>query len=136
MIPETSYAPEVLQTAQVVIQPSLDWRIDLEKNIISGNIDETESVRQAVYMILSTERYTKPIYTWNYGIETYDLYQSNKTYIIPQLQSRIMAALYQDDRIQEVSNFKFDVRGSVYHVSFDVRTVFDTTETIETEVSL
>lgn len=136
MIPETSYAPEVLQTAQVVIQPSLDWRIDLEKNIISGNIDETESVRQAVYMILSTERYTKPIYTWNYGIETYDLYQSNKTYIIPQLQSRIMDALYQDDRIQEVSNFKFDVRGSVYHVSFDVRTVFDTTETIETEVSL
>ena len=136
MIPETSYAPEVLQTAQVVIQPSLDWRIDLEKNTISGNIDETESVRQAVYMILSTERYTKPIYTWNYGIETYDLYQSNKTYIIPQLQSRIMDALYQDDRIQEVSNFKFDVRGSVYHVSFAVRTVFDTTETIETEVSL
>ncbi len=136
MIPETSYAPEVLQTAQVVIQPSLDWRIDLEKNIISGNIDETESVRQAVYMILSTERYTKPIYTWNYGIETYDLYQSNKTYIIPQLQSRIMAALYQDDRIQEVSNFKFDVQGSVYHVSFDVRTVFDTTIAAETEVSL
>ncbi len=136
MIPETSYAPEVLQTAQVVIQPSLDWRIDLEKNIISGNIDETESVRQAVYMILSTERYTKPIYTWNYGIETYDLYQSNKTYIIPQLQSRIMAALYQDDRIQEVSNFKFDVQGSVYRVSFDVRTVFDTTIAAETEVSL
>ena len=136
MIPETSYAPEVLQTARVTTLPSLDWKIDLEKNIISGNIDETESVRQAVYMILSTERYTKPIYTWNYGIETYDLYQSNKTYIIPQLQSRIMDALYQDDRIQEVSNFKFDVRGSVYHVSFDVRTVFDTTETIETEVSL
>ena len=136
MIPETSYAPEVLQTAGVTTLPSLDWKIDLEKNIISGNIDETESVRQAVYMILSTERYTKPIYTWNYGIETYDLYQSNKTYIIPQLQSRIMDALYQDDRIQEVSNFKFDVRGSVYRVSFDVRTVFDTTIAAETEVSL
>ena len=136
MIPETSYSPEILQAAQVVIQPSLDWRIDFDKKRITGNIDETESVRQTVYMILSTERYAKPIYTWNYGIETYDLYQSNKAYIIPQLQSRIMDALYQDDRISEVSNFKFDVQGSVYHVSFDVRTVFDTTIAAETEVTL
>lgn len=136
MIPETSYSPEVLQTARVITQPSLDWKIDLEKKRIAGNIDETESVRQAVYMILSTERYTKPIYTWNYGIETYDLYQSNKAYIIPQLQSRIMDALYQDGRIREVSNFKFEVKGSMYHVSFDVRTVFDTTAEIETEVNL
>ena len=136
MIPETSYSPEILQATQVVIQPSLDWKIDFEKKRITGNTDETESVRQAVYMILSTERYTKPIHTWNYGIETYDLYQSNKAYIIPRLQSRIMDALYQDDRIREVSNFKFDVKGSVYHVTFDIRTVFDTTGTIETEVSL
>ena len=136
MIPEATYSPEILQAAQVVIQPSLGWRIDFLKKRIIGNIDETESVRQAVYMILSTERYTKPIYTWNYGIETYDLYQSNKSYIIPQLQSRIMDALCQDDRIIEVSNFKFDLKGGVYHVAFDVRTVFDTTITAETEVAL
>lgn len=136
MIPEATYSPEILQAAQVVIQPSLGWRIDFLKKRIIGNIDETESVRQAVYMILSAERYTKPIYTWNYGIETYDLYQSNKSYIIPQLQSRIMDALCQDDRIIEVSNFKFDLKGGVYHVAFDVRTVFDTTITAETEVAL
>ena len=83
MIPEATYSPDILQAAQGVIQPSLGWRIDFLKMRIIGNIDETESVRQAVYMILSTERYTKPIHTWNYGIETYDLYQSNKSYIIP-----------------------------------------------------
>lgn len=136
MIPEISYAPEILKEIQVVTQPSYDWKIDFKKNRIMGNIDETESVRQAIYMILSTERYTNPIYTWNYGVETYDLYQSNKSYIIPQLQSRIMDALYQDDRIREVSNFKFNVKGSVYNITFDVKTVYDTTITSETEVAL
>ena len=136
MIPETAYSPEILRTAQPVILPSLDWKIDFEKKRITGNIDEAESVRQAVYMILSAERYTKPIYTWNYGVETYDLYQSNKAYILPQLQARIMDALYQDDRITEVSNFKFDVKGSVYHVTFDVKTVFGETITAETEVTV
>lgn len=136
MTPETSYSPEVLQNAQVTIRPSLDWKIDFAKNRIIGSVDETEAVRQAVYMILSTERYTQPIHTWDHGIDTHDLYQSNRFYIIPQLQSRIMAALYQDDRIRDVSNFSFDVKGGVYGVTFDVKTVFDDTINISTEVAL
>ena len=136
MIPETSYSPEILENAKVIIQPSFGWGVDFENKRISGFIDEIESVKQAIYMILSTERYTQPIHTWNHGLETCDLYQSNKFFIIPQLQSRIMDALYQDDRITEISNFKFDVQGTVYHVTFDVATIFDKTIKIESEVNI
>lgn len=134
MIPEITYAPEVLQELEVVRQPSLGWGIDFENKRICGFIDEIESVKQAIYLILSTERYSKEIYTWNHGIETHDLYQSNKYLIIPQLQKRIMDALYQDDRITDISNFKVDVEGTIYHVTLDVTTIFGETISIESEV--
>lgn len=136
MIPDTAYEPEILKELSVVRQPSLGWGVDFENNRITGEIDNVEAVKQAIYLILSTERYSKPIYTWNYGIETYDLYEMNKFFIVPNLQKRVFDAVYQDDRVTEISNFQVDVQGQKYIVTFDVATIYGDTINISREVNI
>lgn len=89
---------------------------------LNGNIDELESVRQAVYLILSTERYAHPIYSWDYGIELMDLIGKPMTYVISELPRRVEDALTQDNRITSVQNFEFDRKGKRLHCSFEVVT--------------
>lgn len=136
MIPETTYTPEMLEEIPVIRQPSLGWGVDFENKRITGEIDNIEAVKQAIYLILSTERYSKEIYTWNYGVETYDLYQMNKYFIIPNLQKRIFDAVYQDDRVTEISNFKVEVQGRNYIVTFDVTTIYGDTFNVSQGVNV
>ena len=44
----------------VVIQkiPTLTYRVQKEKEIVSGTVDELEAMKQAVFKILFTERYS------------------------------------------------------------------------------
>ena len=46
-----------LLTLEVETQPSLTYALDIEHGHIRGMVDELESLRQAIYLILSTERY-------------------------------------------------------------------------------
>lgn len=106
-------------------QPSRTFRINSEKQNIRGYIDEMEAVKQAVYKILSTERYQYIMYSGDYGIELLDLFGEPASYVCPELERRISEALTWDDRIESVSDFKFDLRqkGAVV-VSFVVHTIF------------
>ena len=56
-------------------------------------------MKQAIYKILNTERYQYVMYSWNYGIETLDLYGEPVSWGCPELESRIREALMTDDRI-------------------------------------
>ena len=47
---------------EIVQEPSLTYRLDLNSNIISGMTDGLEAVKQAVYHRLGIERYQYPIY--------------------------------------------------------------------------
>lgn len=93
-----------------------------EYDRLNGNIDELQSVIQAVYLILSTERYMHPIYSWDYGVELLDLIGKPMTYVMSELPRRIEEALTQDNRITGVQNFEFDKNGKKLHVSFEVIT--------------
>lgn len=106
-------------------QPSETFRMDSEKQKICGYTDELEAVKQAVYKILSTERYQYVMYSGDYGIELLDLYGQPASYVCPELERRISEALTWDDRIESVSDFKFDVRkkGEIL-VAFTVHTIF------------
>ena len=125
MTPITIYEPERFGNAKKVVKPSLTHRIDFKEKRIVELVNDIEALKQAIYLTLSTERYKYLIYSWDHGIRIESLFDKPKTYIIPQLQARITDALMQDDRITEVSNFKFDVqkRGK-YSVTFDVSSVF------------
>lgn len=123
MIPSTSGFLNL--DFEIVEQPTKTYKMDLEGNTIRGNTDGLEAMKQTVFKILNTERYQYIMYSWNYGIETLDLYGEPMTWVIPELERRIKEALLWDTRISDVAEFVFDIsRKHVLHVSFAVQTIF------------
>lgn len=89
---------------------------------INGYIDDMDAVIQAIYLILMTERYKFIIYSWDYGVELVDLFGKPMSYVMLKLQSRIKEALTMDDRIDDVTDFEFEVTGKQLHSTFLVHT--------------
>ena len=114
-------------------QPSLTYDLDLESGRIRGKVDRLEALRQAVYLILSTERYDWLIYSWNYGREFKELIGQPKEFVLPELKRCISGALLQDDRITAVDGFEFTMGKDTVHVAVTVRSIFGDLE-VETDV--
>ena len=119
---------------EIVEQPSYTYKMvlpqtDDEDTRVAGKSDEIEAVRQAVYKILNTERYTYPIYSWNYGIELVDLFGQPMPWVFPELEMRITEALTWDDRINSVGDFEFEETGkNEVHAKFTVNSIFGSFE--------
>lgn len=127
MIPSTN---DLLNTnLEVVTEPSKNYKMHFTNKFINGNCDELEAMQQVIYKILNSERYQYIIYSWNYGIETLDLFGEPISYVCPEIERRITEALVQDDRIESVDSFEFDYsnKGKV-HVKFKVHTIYGDTE--------
>lgn len=122
-----------LLTLEVETQPSLTYALDIEHRRIRGMVDELESLRQAIYLILSTERYAYLIYSWNYGVELVELIGRPKEYALPEIKRCITEALLQDDRITSVDGFEFETGKKTVHVTFTVHSIFGDLE-VETDV--
>lgn len=116
---------EVLSDFAFTTQTSNTYKLNLDKNNISGFCDELEAVKQAVYLILNIERYEYLIYDWDYGFEIKDLIGQESIIIQPEIQRRICDALKQDSRIVNVRDFIFE-NGSIGKliVYFTVETIF------------
>lgn len=116
-------------TFEITEQPTLTHRMDREKEYIKGKTDEIEAMKQAVYKILMTERYGSIIYSGNYGIELADLFGQPVSYVCPELERRITEALLWDKRIENVTDFEFDLsKKGVVSVRFKVQTAYGTFE--------
>lgn len=127
MIPSSNTI--LLTELEVETQSSKNYKMDFEKNIIIGFCDELEAMQQVIYKILNTERYQYIIYSWDYGVELIDLYGEPMTYVCPELERVITEALIQDDRIDSVDNFEFDVSEKrTVKVTFTVHTIFGNVE--------
>ena len=98
-------------------------------NRINGFIDEIESVKQAIYLILSTERYKYIIYSWDYGVELVDLIGKPIPYCMAEIPRRIKEALLVDNRIENVTDFQFEHIGKTLHTTFTVVTNVGNVET-------
>ena len=110
---------------EIETQPTHTYQMKLETNRIQGYTDGISAMEQAVFKILSTERYQYLIYSWNYGIELQDLFGEPVSYVCPELERRITEALLWDDRIQGVDNFAFDIsEKGVVRTRFIVYTIF------------
>lgn len=110
-------------------QASKTYQMHIDHEYIGGTCDDLESIKQAVFKILNTERYHHMMYSWNYGIETTDLIGQRMGYALPEIQRRITEALTQDDRVLSVDNFEFDT--STKHevvCTFVVHTAFGSFE--------
>ena len=127
MIPSTN---SILSTdLEVEMQPSKNYKMHIGQNVINGICDELEAMKQVIYKILNTERYQYIIYSWNYGVELNDLFGEPVTYVCPELERRIKEALVQDDRIEDVNNFEFNLTEKrTIKVTFTVHTIYGETQ--------
>ena len=133
MIPQTEFD---LASSELETEPSKNYRMLISSERINGYSDELEAMKQVVYKILNTERYQYLIYSWDYGIELKDLFGEPVDYVCAELERRITEALTQDDRINGVSDFSFDVsKKGVVRAAFKVETIFGEFET-ETEAAI
>ena len=110
-------------------QASKTYRLDIDKNIIVGTCDNLESVKQAIYLMLSIERFEWIIYSWNYGVELSNLFGKSISYVLPEIKRRVTECLLEDDRITSVSDFNFETSKNVVHATFTVHTIYGNIET-------
>lgn len=106
------------------IETSKTYKMLIDGN--NGYIDGIESLKQFVYKVLNTERYTYPIYSFNYGIELENLLGKDFDYIKIELKRRIEECLLEDDRINSVSDFKFNRKLDSLNVEFNVESIYGT----------
>lgn len=81
-------------------QPNLTYR--LGDKTVAGKVDGLDSIRQAVFHILSTERYSSPVYDDDYGAELEQYIGKDIGYITADIENTLRDALCQDDRITDV----------------------------------
>ena len=108
--------------------PTNTFRLDVEQNVISGQIDGLEAMMQAVYLILSIERYSSDLLSTNYGVELVDLIGMPLDFCEAEIPRKITEALMQDNRISAVEEFIFERRTGYIHARFTVRTIFGNIE--------
>ena len=100
--------------------PTKTYKMVVGKDRISGYTDDLDAIAQTIYLILSTERYKSIIYSWDYGVELIDLIGKPIPYVMSEVPRRITEALTQDDRIENVTDFEFEMKGKQLHVKFTV----------------
>ena len=91
---------------------------------IQGSVDGLDALQQAIYKMLNTEKYEYPIYSFSCGIELESLIGKERIYVQAELKRRIRECLMQDDRIQSVDNFIFEVNGDEMLCTFDVQSIY------------
>lgn len=114
----------LINPIETIVYPTETYKINIEANRVAGYTDNRDALMQAIYLILSTERYKHIIYSWDYGIELLDLFGKPMPYVMAELKRRVSEALLYDDRITSVDNFVFDKNGKKLHVTFDVTTIY------------
>lgn len=126
---------ETLLDLETASYPDKTYYLDIDKNRVGDLTDGIDVMRQAIYLILGTERGKYEIYPDSYGVELEGLFGMPTDYVMAEFSSRIEEALLADDRIIAVHDFEFDrPESGVLHAKFIVDTVFGQTES-ETEVT-
>ncbi len=118
MLPVRDTRNDINENITVEESPTKTYKMKLFGDRINGKTDEQEAMKQAIYKILNTERYSYSIYSWNYGIELKDFCKS-------ELKRRIKEALIQDERILDVNAFSFeDKKRRELAVTFTANTIY------------
>lgn len=111
-------------TIQIQEAPTRTFKLDWDKGFIVGIVDTQEAMKQAIFLILNTERFQNLIYSWDYGVELQDLFGKPPSFVIPELKRKITEALTQDTRIVSVGEFKCVTDKLKILVSFTVKTIY------------
>ena len=122
MLP-SDYNDGLIQDFSVITQPALTYRLNFDGKPSYGMINGIEAMKQAIWLILNTERFEYAIYSWNYGIELHSLIGKPKTpFIQAKIKKAIEDALLADDRILQVDSFELKKIEKALIISFKAHT--------------
>lgn len=107
-----------------IIQPSKTYKINFENGRIVGFCEDVEALKQAIYLILNTERYQYLIYSNDYGSELKNSIGKDKDITESEYKRKIKEALMQDDRINNVDNFIFNYDKDGVEAMFTVFSIY------------
>lgn len=125
-----------LTTDLVIQEQAFESRTyQLSDTRIEGFVVELEALKQAIYKVLSTEKYEYPIYSFDYGIAWKELIGEEAAYVRAEMKRMIEEALQQDDRILEIDGFTFEFYEDVCKCTFEVQSIYGNIE-IEKEVQV
>ncbi|MGN1317655.1 MAG: DUF2634 domain-containing protein [Lachnospirales bacterium] len=116
--------PENSENSVIEEKNNLTYYIDFNTNKTFGYCDKITALKQAIFKILSTERYDYVIYDRNYGIEIKDLIGKSDTYVSAVIKGRIKEALTYDDRILDVYDFEITRNKNSLLAEFSVSTIY------------
>lgn len=114
--------------------PSNTYKMDLENGRVVGMTDGLDAVRQMVFKMLLTDRYSEIIYDENYGNDLFVLRGKPIDYAEVLTPDYIESCLLQDDRVESVEDIVITQKDSdTLYASFTVNTVYGSIP-IQTEV--
>lgn len=128
MIP-SAYTEDLQESFSIETPVSRTYKLRFDGKPSVGMTDELEAVKQAIYLLLQTDRFLHPIFSWDYGIEREDWQEEDSEEELESLiEDSITEALLQDDRIPEVTDFEFTRHREILSVAFTVHTIFGETQ--------
>lgn len=107
-------------------EPS-DYEIDFNIGKLTGRIiTGLDAIKQWVRIVLSTDRYYYPQYSWEHGVELSELIGKNydEDYIKSEAKRMISEALLVDKNIQGIDNFECSMEKDKLTVSFTIDTIY------------
>ena len=100
------------------------FKVDSDSGRIRGHVDELDSVKQAVRIMLSVPRFQHEIYSSNYGHDLQDLIGKPLDYVLGDVRRMIREALLIDERIIDIDDFTINKNGENLQVKFKVTSIY------------
>ena len=136
MLTPNSINNQIDANTVVNYQTSNTFRVRYEDDYkLLGMCDDIEAMKQVIFKFINTERYKYLIYDWNYGIELNDLIGKPIPYVYAEIERRIKEALLADNRIKEVTDFRFSNNGGDVLCLFTANTIYGEINNISREVT-
>lgn len=111
-------------------QPSLTYRLDLDRKRVIGRVDGLDAVNQFIRKALITPRFKCLVYNNQYGSEIKEgiiAGDASSEYITSDMPRLVKDALLVDSRILDVYDFTFSFADERAFIRFSADTVFGTT---------
>ena len=121
---------QISNETTIIELPSKTYKLnissnELENDRIIGFVDNKSAVEQAVYHILSVERYAYLIYDENYGVELNQYVGKNLDYIKNTIEKTLEEALTHDLRVLGVEVTYVDkVKDDKVLIKFIVQSIY------------
>ena len=100
------------------------FKVDPDSGRIRGLVDELDSVKQAVRIMLSVPRFQHEVFSRNFGHDLQDLIGKPLDYVLGDVRRMIREALMIDERIIEVDDFVIDKVDENLQVKFKVTSIY------------